>query len=759
MYRLWPWKKQVSLIILLYVMLIYRGSSADNKTIYFMAAGPLPDTGPFAPSWAGGTAAIHAVKLARDHINNRPDILPGYRLELIVADSGCNIVSKYAIAFAKHFIEQSTDKVIAGIVGPGCSDSTLLLAPVLARKEVQVIQIAPSATSSELLKHNTTFRIFSTALIYVEEFRELARKNNWHRVALLYDGSRELFRLNYQSFLDTKDANVTVSYESPLYPDFFPISEIRTLQTRVVFAFVSGGVAGHLMCIAYHLDMIYPTFQWIFHDRSLGSFEANITASHNGVPYTCSDKQMREAMNGIILNSYIFEPTNKDQKSLPVNLSYNEYYQQFNDTLSDTMSIDDLVGFKWAASFYDATWALALALTKSLPDLESRGLYLDNYSLGDGEITKIISNKLLDQSEINFMGVSESRVKFECNRETRTTLKIAKVSCTSTGCTEEALGIYNESGLHLVGVTKDTFINDTFQETPVTVHLAIGTILLLAISAVLIITVLIHLTNIVYYNFKPIKATSPNLSHLIFSGCYLLLVSMIFFVIKDVFDFSAIAYGVLCNLYTLCISLGFTLVFGTICAKIWRVYRIFRHFRSERAGGAISDNALILFVILLLFVDMSLGIIWILFDPWLQKTSGEFIGTEIIVTSTCTCNYTLVWILVISAYKGLLILVVVLLAILNRKIQRKEFKHTKKVSMYVYTEILMAGITLPIFQVLSGINFTASLIVLSLLLLATVCGCLGFVFFPSVLPLIKIKYRGQPVTLHMTRRSTVLLLN
>ena len=755
----WPWKNQVSVTVIFAVVFFHGGSSAGNKTIYFMAAGPLPDSGTFAPSWAGGTAALHAVNLARDHINSRPDILPGYRLEVIEADSGCNIVSKYAIAFAKAFIEGS--KAIAGIIGPGCSDSTLLLAPVLARKELQVIQIAPSATSSDLVneEYNTTFRIFSSSLIYVDEFRQLARNNNWYRVALLYDGTRELFRSSYQRFLMDKDPNVTVSYESPLYEDFFPISEIRTLQTRIVFAFVASGTAGKLMCIAYNLDMIYPTFQWVFYNRGLGNFEANITASHNGVKYKCTVEEMRKAMNGMILNSYIFKPTNASQKSPPVDLCYDEYYDQYKASLGEGMSIGDLVGFKWAGSFYDATWALALAVNKSLPELKARGLSLEDYSLGDGEITRIVANKLLNQSEINFMGVSESRVKFDPTRETRTTLKIDKVACNSTKCIEEPLGIYDENGLQLKDVTRGTFINDTFQETPVTVHLAIGTIILLAILSILIITALIHIANIVYYNFKPIKATSPNLSHLIFSGCYLLLGSIVFFVVKDTFDFDAITYGVLCNLYTLCVSLGFTLVFGTICAKIWRVYRIFRHFRSERAGGGITDNALIFFVVLLLFVDLALGVTWILFDPWLKKTSGEFIGTEIVVTSTCSCDYTLVWIVVLAAYKGLLILVVVLLAILNRKIQRKEFKHTKKVSMYVYTEILMAGITLPIFQILSGINYTASAIVLSLLLLATVCGCLGFVFFPSVIPLLKIKIRGQPVNLHMARRSTVSLLN
>ena len=747
------------LCIVLYAALSGAAATA-NKTIYFMAAGPLPDTGSFKPSWPGGTAVLHAVKLAGDHINKRNDILPGYRLEVIEADSGCNIISKYAISFARHYVQSSQDKVIAGIIGPACSDSTLLLAPLLAKEDVSVVQIAPSATSSELVNddYNTTFRIFSSALIYVDEFTNLSAHNNWRKVAVLYDGTRTHFRLAYQTFLESsKENNITISFGSALYDDFFPVEEIRDLQTRIIFAFVPGSLAGKVMCVAHHLGLVYPTFQWLFHDRGVSDFERNITASHNGKTYTCSDRDMRQAMNGIILNSYVFAPNNPDEKHYPVNLSYNEYNQQYYDSLDEEKK-KNLVGFKWAGSFYDATWALALAVNHSLPELEPR---FDRGILGDNEITKKIVSNLLDKSVVNFTGVSESRVKFETKtRDTLSTLSIVKLKCDSNSCEQQVLGQYNEEGLDLNTTTyPNPFITDEFEKMTVTIHIALGTIVFLLLLAILVVTVLMHLATIVYYNFKPIKATSPNLSHLIFSGCYLLLISIFFFITKDVFDFDPTTYAVLCNLYTLCLSISISLVFGTICAKIWRVYRLFRHFRSQRAAGAISDNALISFVILLICVDMVLGITWISVDPWLQQTTGVFSGTEVVETPNCTCKNLLQWIIALAGYKGLLVLAVVLLAILNRNIRRKEFKHTKKVSMYVYTEIMMAGITLPMFQILTAINTTASSIVMSAFLLATVCGCLCFVFLPSIIPLIKIKYTGMPISLHMTRRSTVSLLN
>lgn len=751
----------VYVLVLLQLTPAKASNSITEKTIYFLAAGPLPDKEPFKPSWDGGAAGLLAADLASQHINNRSDILPGYRLELIKEDSGCDIVSKYLIAFARQFIAGSKNRTIAGIVGPGCSDTTQSLAPIISRDQLSIIQLAPTATSPELVNkdYNTTFRIVSSSLIYAEEFAKLTRMNSWKRVAVVYEGSREFFRITFKKFTERIRDNVTITYQTALLEEFYPIEAIRTEQTRVIFAMVPGGTAGKLMCLAFHLEMIYPTFQWIFHDRKISHFIKNITVTtQSGIKYNCLEDDMKKAANGIILNNYIFEPSNPDQKSLPVNVSYNEYCEQLEDLALEQLntSKEKVAGENWASNYYDAVWALAIAINRSLPELQ---LSLENYTLGQSKITQIIADKLLNQSEINFKGVSESQVRFESTHETVTVLRIEAVKCNSTDCRLQSLGVFNESKLTLNSNDTDAFINDTFEQTPITIHVAIGSLVLLVTVILLILTVLLQLTNISYYNFKPIKATSPNLSHLIFSGCYLLLVSVVFFLVKDVFfNLSALAYGILCNLFTWCISLGFSLVFGTICAKIWRVYRIFRHFRSQRAGGAITDNALILFVICLVLIDVIVGTTWIAYDPWLRYSTGEFIGTEIVVKSACNCNHLLQWILAIGAYKGLLIMVVLLLAIMNRNIQRKEFKHTKKVSMFIYIEILMAGITLPLFQILLKIDFTASSIVMAIFILATVCGCLAFIFLPPVIPLIKIKYRGGPINIYMSRRSTVSLL-
>ena len=63
----------------------------DRTDIYLLNVLPYPDERPFA-GWDRGFELIPAGQLAEEQINNRSDILPGYRLNLInVGSEACGI--------------------------------------------------------------------------------------------------------------------------------------------------------------------------------------------------------------------------------------------------------------------------------------------------------------------------------------------------------------------------------------------------------------------------------------------------------------------------------------------------------------------------------------------------------------------------------------------------------------------------------------------------------------------------------------------
>lgn len=60
--------------------------ATDNRTTLYLLG-----LFPFSDPWPGGETMLPAVQIAIEHINNRSDILPGYRLALIWEDTEVRI--------------------------------------------------------------------------------------------------------------------------------------------------------------------------------------------------------------------------------------------------------------------------------------------------------------------------------------------------------------------------------------------------------------------------------------------------------------------------------------------------------------------------------------------------------------------------------------------------------------------------------------------------------------------------------------------
>ena len=103
------------------------------------------------PNWKAGPSVIPAVRLAVDRINNRTDILQGYKILLLEGNSGCQNEPTSAYRFVSNIFYDGafprTFPNVVGVIGPGCSESAVLLGTLGARNDVSLIQISPAATS------------------------------------------------------------------------------------------------------------------------------------------------------------------------------------------------------------------------------------------------------------------------------------------------------------------------------------------------------------------------------------------------------------------------------------------------------------------------------------------------------------------------------------------------------------------------------------------------------------------------------------
>ena len=107
---------------------------------------------PYRGSAWNGEYVIPAARLARDEINNNTDILPGYKLELVEADSRCSRDPGLR-AFVKNALD--IDRPPVAILGAGCSSSTIPIASLTGRDDIRIPQLSYGATSVFLsFKHS-----------------------------------------------------------------------------------------------------------------------------------------------------------------------------------------------------------------------------------------------------------------------------------------------------------------------------------------------------------------------------------------------------------------------------------------------------------------------------------------------------------------------------------------------------------------------------------------------------------------------------
>ena len=120
-------------------------------------------------------------------------------------------------------------------------------------------------------------------------------------------------------------------------------------------------------------------------------------------------------------------------------------------------------------------------------------------------------------------------------------------------------------------------------------------------------TVAVHVVTMVYRNYKGIKASSPNVNYLAYAGLYILFVDAMIVTTRDGFPINKQAYGGLCNVSNFTLYAGITLLLGTICAKTWRLYRIFMHYLEP--GYFLRSRFFIAFTLLLVSVDIVLCVL------------------------------------------------------------------------------------------------------------------------------------------------------
>ena len=728
-------------------------ASEDNRTaLHFLVVAPYPDSFPFSPSWRGGPAVVPAAIVAKDLINSRSDILVDYRIEFIVDDSGCNQTSKALNSIIRGLFY--SNKNVVGIIGPGCSEAALAIAPLVTDNQISLIQIAPSVTSPDLTNitlYPNTFRPIVSALGVVDTYIEIIRQKNYRHVGALYEANRPFQATVYTRFEEKAlKEGVQLTAFGLLGNGHFPLVEFRS-KVRVIFVFASSGIARQLLCLAYHNDMLYPDYQFIFSNRKPNNFLRNVTASLEGVKYKCSPSDMARTIVGMIFNDFRLIRRDRNNNNTDAGVSYDEFDAIYTDVRSCHikslgLSMSDIVTTEHHSGYFDATWALALSLNNSLPHLKENGLSLSNYTYQMPEITRVIKEELLN---VSFEGM---RGRIEFSRETHDGANVTLIDMYQvfSNGDVDVVGFYTPNRSveqPLVLYDAATLIPAEFDQIYIMPHVSLGVITVLSVVILFVALFACHFANVAWTRHKSVKATSPNLNHLIFSGCYLSLVGAIMytnafvFIKPDISGSSKIVIPVHCSALQWTSTMTFSLVIGTLGAKTWRIHRIFNQF-SASPMKRLGDKTLIPIALIPLVVDVVFNILWNSIDPWYISVEQ---GPDLSAEATCKTDNQIAWTISISVPKGVLTLIVLYLSIATRRVNRKEFRHTKSINILIYSLLILTGLLLPLFFILQSTvslwSVSLRYLIFCLIDLAYVVLCILLVLLPPLIPPVKQNFK------------------
>jgi len=714
---------------------------ARKHKLYLIYILPYPDPS-LNPSVAYGPDFFPAAQLAVDHVNNRSDVLRDYSLELIEADGGCNVTSKATISLVTQLFHN--DRQIVGIMGPSCSDSAEVVGAMAGRSEIALISIHQG--SSPVLADRTTYRysigMASSPEYLGEALIALIKRAEWFRVAALYN--REML-VDYSLFQlferDAKSTGIEIVFSDYSSDTFIPHQELKNSYARVILAFVRPELTAKLLCVAYHNDLIYPTHQW-FLSNGCSDGAVNFYYTPEDKTYFCSEQEMQLAREAAIEIELHFDTFTDSETETISGLTegelleaYLESWQSYNQNITSPDSIYD-----YAALAYDAVWSMALALNSSLEILQEKNLSLSNYTYGQSAVTQVILEQFY---QLDFQGVS-GNISFN----DKTGFTYHQVFYTEYKSNQSSrIGLYDERfGVLPIANSDDppVFIENDFEIDTLNVELGVAVIFLLVVVITGVLVAFIHILNTVYGDYKTIKASSSRLNHFAYAGCYCVLFALLMYTIVEAFSNSPEAETVLCNFIPWLTSIGFSLVFGTVIVKTWRLYRIFlssaKHKRRARILN--KDSVLTVSVLVLVAVDVILCTVWSAVDPleYGNKTTINVDSASEEVMEFCTSDYFTVWLVILVAYKSVLLMFAVFMSFVTRKIRIKEFK-TNNITLLVYLLFLVTGVGMPVYLITwaLGVNASFSYAVLCIVVIALVYLCWALLFLPPVLPLLREK--------------------
>ncbi|KAG8222160.1 hypothetical protein J437_LFUL000741, partial [Ladona fulva] len=245
--------------------------------------------------------------------------------------------------------------------------------------------------------------------------------------------------------------------------------------------------------------------------------------------------------------------------------------------------------------------------------------------------------------------------------------------------------------------------------------------------------------NIKYRHQRYIKMSSPHLNNLIIIGCILTYLSVVFLGLDSRLT-SESFFPIICTSRAWLLMAGFSLAFGSMFSKTWRVHSIFTDVKLNKK--VIKDYQLFMVVGVLLVIDLAIMTTWQITAPFYRETKKmdpypHPSSEDILIipeNEYCQSGNMTVFVGSIYAYKGLLLIFGAFLAWETRYVSIPALNDSRLVGLSVYNCVIFCIAGAAVSFVLSD-HQDASFLIVSIFILFCTTGTLCLVFVPKLIEL------------------------
>ncbi|KDR18733.1 Gamma-aminobutyric acid type B receptor subunit 2 [Zootermopsis nevadensis] len=646
-----------------------------------------------------------------------------YSLFVLQCDPGVGVDA----FFHALYTQKSTRMVM--LLGTACSDVTESLAKVMPYWNILQVSFGSTAPAlSDRQEFPLFYRTVAPDSSHNPARLAFVRGLGWDTVTALSQ-NEDVYSLAVNDLVtELEQANITcqatITFAESDFKD--QLRMLRDLDTRIIIGSFSHEVAPKIFCEAHQLGMYGADYAWILQGAPSDIWWENVTE--------CPQHHLTAAVEGLLLVS----SHNSIVGVMP------SYSGLTNSRFLEEFELLSLPVTRYAPQTYDAVWAIALALRGAQQKWETSEvpISLHHFDYGRKDMTEEFLSQL---GQLDFLGVSGPVSFSGADR-----IGISAFYQVQGGEVSKVALFYPSSDHMDYSCPDCRPLVWQGGQVPIAKRVCKLRVVTIEPAAFLSITclALVGITlafaflafNLHFRKLKYIKLSSPRLNNMAVVGCILVYTAVILLGLDHATLPTNTHFPVVCTARVYLLSAGFSLAFGSMFTKTYRVHRIFTRSRSGVVKNKLlQDTQLISLICVLLLIDGLIMTLWVIIDPLqrhLRNLTLEISASDRSVVyqpqvEVCRSQYTHGWLAALYGYKGLLLIVGVYMAWETRHVKIPALNDSQYIGMSVYSVVITSVIVVVLANLISE-QATLAFVTITTLILTSTTATLCLLFLPKL---------------------------